>query len=61
IVERSLVDSGGNLGAFAALSTSLVTGRFEVNALVAGNHLWILGGRDVSGTVLMSTEQASLQ
>ncbi|MBM3267721.1 MAG: hypothetical protein FJZ01_08750 [Candidatus Sericytochromatia bacterium] len=57
VVERAPIGAGGTLGSFGT-TISLKAARWVHGAVVARNSLYVLGGRDGSGTLLSSIERS---
>jgi N-acetylneuraminic acid mutarotase len=58
-VERATIQDDGSLSSFADAGTALVTARFQHTTAVAGNHVYVVGGRG-SGGFLPSVESATI-
>jgi hypothetical protein len=59
-VESASLDADGTLGAFSTAG-SLLTPRSDAAAVIAGDSLYVIGGRDADGAPLASVERARFQ
>jgi hypothetical protein len=57
---RATVTADGELGAFAALATTLTAPRLGHEVAVVDDELFVLGGEDIGGSVMATIESADL-